>query len=734
MGSESDLEELHNSILSLCEDESQSKTPDQTLNLSPIKANEASLVDTPSTKDAVDDKCTPSILGPHLSKVDRIFTMRAHSTPIVPKRLCPIAASASLDKECATSTEEVEEDGDPEDAELEELRKMKYEDLLSEVTVLCGLPRNSLLGSEGPSKLKMEDSLKNLNQTLLSKINMDSILSQSYITKDKQTTGEVASTEDSKLEEKTPGRFADLSTTTPVVSLLLEDDDEEVELAEDILGLDEFIYSQLDSDDNFDEETLLFGEDTVVTDKTVKNFSKVEVEASSKEDLDSAKKSLHLAQNDYIVIDSTSDSENNHSTESATSKTSSATTTYADFNANVVCSGQKRKDNDLEKDEHDSKKSKVSNAKKVVTAEGISEKGFEKDETGSDVEYVVISLIDSSESDLDGKSDKEDTDITLRADDSEKSQPSTARKGHIPTVCVSPLIKNKILQNECDYRSSQAKEGYCSEIDYTGNKERSFLKDENELTRSVMRRWNSNGIHNPDSNLTHATTFRRKSNGMKGRLEGFHLSTLHGENSDENFRRNSELNTRSLTDCIRKLKMDMMELERNHFDCLQDMKCIFRSKMVEKDSVDRNRIRHLRCQQEMEVRSVHYQYVDPTVKRCQLMQLKMDHMAQIDHLQCIALRDDEFMREEYSRKVEAERNRFEEQYNKISSLAQQLSRREFEEKDDQFGPHIMVNLVKAPCIASNEKKTQVSVCLPLEIANAILKEDELYDRFYEYKV
>lgn len=161
MGSESDLEELHNSILSLCEDESQSKTLDQTLNLSPIKANEASLVYTPLTKDAVDDKCTPSLLGPHLSKVDMTFTMRAHSTPIVPKRLCPMAAPASIDKECARATEEVEEDGDQEDAELEELRKMKYEDLLSEVTVLCGLPRNSLCSSEGPSRLKMEDSLKN---------------------------------------------------------------------------------------------------------------------------------------------------------------------------------------------------------------------------------------------------------------------------------------------------------------------------------------------------------------------------------------------------------------------------------------------------------------------------------------------------------------------------------------------------------------------------------------------
>lgn len=61
------------------------------------------------------------------------------------------------------------------------------------------------------------------------------------------------------------------------------------------------------------------------------------------------------------------------------------------------------------------------NAKKVVIVEGFLKKGVEKDEIGFDVEYVVISLIDSSEFDLDGKLDKEDNDIILRVDDREKS-------------------------------------------------------------------------------------------------------------------------------------------------------------------------------------------------------------------------------------------------------------------------------------------------------------------------
>lgn len=139
----------------------------------------------------------------------------------------------------------------------------------------------------------MEDFLKNFNYIQLSKINMDSILFQFYIIKDKQMIGEEVFIEDFKLEERIFGRFVGFFIIMFVVLFFFEeDDDEEVEFVEDIFGLDEFIYSQLDLDDNFDEEILLFGEDIVVIDKIVKNFLKVEV--LNKEDLDFDQKFLYL--------------------------------------------------------------------------------------------------------------------------------------------------------------------------------------------------------------------------------------------------------------------------------------------------------------------------------------------------------------------------------------------------------------------------------------------------------
>lgn len=139
----------------------------------------------------------------------------------------------------------------------------------------------------------MEDFLKNFNYIQLSKINMDSILFQFYIIKDKQMIGEEVFIEDFKLEERIFGRFVGFFIIMFVVLFFFEeDDDEEVEFVEDIFGLDEFIYSQLDLDDNFDEEILLFGEDIVVIDKIVKNFLKVEL--LNKEDLDFDQKFLYL--------------------------------------------------------------------------------------------------------------------------------------------------------------------------------------------------------------------------------------------------------------------------------------------------------------------------------------------------------------------------------------------------------------------------------------------------------
>lgn len=120
---------------------------------------------------------------------------------------------------------------------------------------------------------------------------MDSILFQFYIIKDKQMIGEEVFIEDFKLEERIFGRFVGFFIIMFVV-LFFEEDDDEVEFVEDIFGLDEFIYSQLDLDDNFDEEILLFGEDIVVIDKIVINFLKVEL--LNKEDLDFDQKFLYL--------------------------------------------------------------------------------------------------------------------------------------------------------------------------------------------------------------------------------------------------------------------------------------------------------------------------------------------------------------------------------------------------------------------------------------------------------
>lgn len=722
MGSESDIEELHTSILSLCEEDSRAKLLNQTLNLSPIKSNEETLTDTPSHTSSREVKCASTEFTPsHVLKSDKRFSTRAHSTPLLPKRLC--SNTATLESEQGAINEEEED-------ENKDLYEMTYEDLLSEVTILCGLPQNHLLSSKGPPRLKIEDSVKNLNQTQLSKIDIDSILFESYVKNDE--LNETPATERSECQEKTPGRFAGLCSTICVSSVVEEE--ETVELSEDILGLDEYIYSELDSDDNIDEDTLLSGEDTVLHDKTLNNDSGVEFAKKGSEVLKLEPNSKHTWKSDDFssdedtVLEAISDYESHNLKVTSKNETSNVKTKFDDVNANTVSVCTKRKDSGFESKKH-SKKTKFGDEVKATISEKTSEKCRESENTQSDVEYVVISLLADSESDFDAKSDRDDVDD----DDLKKSkvQATVSSKVKIPMVCVSPLVKQdqKGCEDERNSQEQQSKESYNIQIDY--KKERSFLKNENDLTRSVMRKWKSNGIHNPEQNLTCASAFRKKNSGLKGRLEGFHLSTLHGDINEKDLYINSPA-TRSLTESINKLKQDMHEYEQCHYVRLQEMKMKFNAMMEQQNSQNKNRIRRLRIQQEMEARSVYFQQKDPMFKQCQLMQLKEDHQTQMGHVQCVALNEEQAISNQYLNKVDTERRKFEEQYNQMASLVEQLRQNEFEEKDEQFGPHVMVNFVKAPCRNNRERKSQASVCLPLDIANAVLKEDELYDRFYEY--
>ncbi|XP_062601327.1 myb-like protein X [Saccostrea cucullata] len=734
MGSESDIDELHSSILSLCEEDSQNRTLNQTLNLSPIKSNDNSCLDTPSHTDNAVVSCSANEFTPSLDpRSDKRFSFRTHSTPLMPKKLCSIPLLSEPKEKTVLEEEDTDrtvleqedkektvlEQGDTDKTVIEQedkektvsevkgeakdIHEMTYEELLSEVTMLCELPRNHWLSSDGPSKLKMEDSIKDLNQTQLSKIDMDSILSQSYVQRDEQ-----------KKEEK-PGRFASLSTTTST-SLVALDEEEDVELSEDILGLDEYIWSELDSDDDVDEESLLSGEETVIADKTLKNDRDV----TAKEKIESKTPPPSTSENDGVVPDETGDNKlKTVNTSELVQKTN------VDVNKNIVCGTQKRKENDF-KETHP-KKTKLSDSHDTELEEK-DKRNLESAKPQSDVEYVVINLLDDSESDFE-KSDRDEEEATQKR----KIETSVLdNKAKVPTICVSPLVKHTDESAE-DARDSQDKgdeEKYHTQLNYEA--EKSYLKSENELTRSVMRKWNSNGIHNPDKNLTHATTLRKKANGMKGRLEGFHLSTLHGDSNGADPYMKSHVNTRSLAENINKLRMDMNDLEHYYYNRLLEMKCIFHAKMDDQIDRNRNRIRHLRIQQEMEARAVHYQHFDLMIKQCKLMQLKMDHQAQMNHMKCVAFSEEQAVQDEYSQKVQLERMRYEEQHNKLSSLVNQLTQREFEGKDDQFGPHIMVDLIKAPCRDNNESKSLVSVCLPLDIANAMIKEDEVYERFYEY--
>ncbi|KAK3098808.1 hypothetical protein FSP39_023304 [Pinctada imbricata] len=148
------------------------------------------------------------------------------------------------------------------------------------------------------------------------------------------------------------------------------------------------------------------------------------------------------------------------------------------------------------------------------------------------------------------------------------------------------------------------------------------------------------------------------------------------------------------------------------------------------------RVRNLHLQQEMEVRNLHSdRMMSQYMKQTCLMQLRIEHMNQQDNLKAIYHKEMDRIVEHHREKFDEESENFQHRREQISCLIEQLKSKGDQPGaiDEQFGPHVNTSLIKAPCRANNNTKSLVTVCLPANIATSILREDEVYNSFYNYE-
>ena len=310
---------------------------------------------------------------------------------------------------------------------------------------------------------------------------------------------------------------------------------------------------------------------------------------------------------------------------------------------------------------------------------------------------------------------------------------SVASTPHIsaqpPMVTVAPIKQEK---SESSVNLGMSREQ--THFDYKA--ERDFLKIENPLMKEVMNRWNVQGIPNPDTNLTCATQYKNKYNSRRGRLEGFQICTLQQkENCDVRSPARKRQREDSYSNDINNLKSQLSEISRCSRSRIENLNWDERGELRKMHCHHGNRVRNLRLQQEMEARQLQARIMNPVVKQAQMIQLRIEHENQLDHLQSVLSSELESIKDHFRGKRISEEEKCSHRRDQLRSLIDQLTTNKMNQgnTDDRFGPHVTASLVKGPCRANNQTKSMVSVCLPADIATAILREDEVYDNFYRYK-
>lgn len=584
----------------------------------------------------------------------------------------------------------LDEDDDP---------TVTFEDLLSELTMLIDDDGDK----EKPTKMRSEElkllsSVKAENQ--ISRIDLDSLLLEDG--KRKSDDVNTSSTSNaSNVSYGEPGRFSRLNAT--VRNTVIEEANEDNDETEDILGLDDYGYSdaELEELSSDEEKTLLFDESalckTVIKNKSKRQLENQELNKTSDGvvgiDRSSQKDGKCQSSALYITVGSVVDSEDDKLVNEETSIKD-----RKEFKTEGAFSGEVKAENDITTEKDVS--IKIDGVKEIENLDkDISAKIDNENKTTSNICKV--------------------SPVTVSISD-QKSK--TEAKTVLPSDTDKPINENKtvMLNDSIEPASDKMKE--------------------------VMMRWNSKDIPKPDTNLTYAYRAREHLGLPYGQLEGHHLSTLEKTNKLESSgeqppaKRQKMGNVTPMCNAKAYLEAQIRELtviEHNNADeILRERKAVLMNMHKE----ETQRARMLFMQQDLEIRQLraqaHYNglMINSPFYNVQLLQLRQEHEHQKCRLKGMYKEKVEERHRFYFQKVNQRNQQYTHRKEQLNCLLNQLQSQPMldQEKNNRYGPHVTVDLVKGPCVTNHQTSSVVTVCLPADIAAAIIKEDEIYDMFYEH--
>ncbi|OWF45923.1 uncharacterized protein LOC110456470 [Mizuhopecten yessoensis] len=291
------------------------------------------------------------------------------------------------------------------------------------------------------------------------------------------------------------------------------------------------------------------------------------------------------------------------------------------------------------------------------------------------------------------------------------------------------VVENNNVVNEVDKNQNIVTPSFYH--DYEA--ERQFIQGENSLMKQVMRKWGSEGIQTPDTNLSFSNRMRKNNPHYQSRLEGQKISTMwigsKGKHQHYKEVKRFRSDIHSQLNNINNLKQQLQDINRVVRDEIDQSIMDFGEKQNTLDRVFVQRKQALNVQQQLELCQAR-RHINPHMLQCQLLQLRCEHQHQRDQLAYIFNSEMNQLKNNHQEHVHAIRSRFEQRAQQLKSFIEQLTAVESTQTDPQFGHHVVTHLVKGPCRSNNNISSTVTVCLPADIATAIIKEDEVYDMYY----
>lgn len=494
-----------------------------------------------------------------------------------------------------------------------------------------------------PSTSKTED--QNEGQTKAENQNISKIKIDSFFTEKAMPQKDE--------NQKTRGRFFNF-TSSFLSDIEVTEDESEVDISEDVLGLNSFTYNEADDIDlDAEDEATLLDETILDLPESIKNKYKLQEQIS--------------------IL-------------------SKADTTVVDGNKIIVDDQQALESTDVNR-----------NVTKLIseTEEELKSMGDNLNQVETGEQMIPVKVMNQ-----------------------------------VDMVQVKVKEEDKIT-TEDEGKSTEHIKNITGKIDYEA--ERKYFKVESREVKDIIKQWGSQGIQDPEINLSYGTNIRVKNRKKKGLLEGSHISCIwlqESVNVEKNW--SSPLKKKQKLDNEAHTRRDILileqELEDVKFRFDESIKGLFQEWLYEKQSMEdgnRRMFQNLNMRQLMEMKENYFRFRNSNVPLYQMnvVRLHSEHGQQKAEFKSRFNSEMEKLRHIFQRReVDIERN-FNHRKGQLKSLIDQI---QHVKSDGKYGHHVTAQFVKGPCRSNNLTKSLVEVYVPADVASCILKEDEIVDSFYKY--